>query len=375
MSPAFSSPRQAAAFAALLLVLLLLPALFGKSALPSREQMYSAVPWRIGPYPFLHQAIFEDKGDVDIAFMGSSTMYTGIDTPYVQAALTRGLGHPATVITAAWLRPGYDALYFTARDLLQNRKVHTIVITDLFKTGFNPHDAAPYWFRIADDAAALSPMPGESISRRQLALIYSRYYFAAILGMPRNLLGLIRKNLPDYLYSPDRLGGLPGLHIECENPADRLGSMRAETGFYCGPFSEFTPVPRASPSDACIYSPATADKFQFTNEPLNPWQLHFARKFAALAKMHGTQIALIQLPELEDAGASRITTRGNWSTILGYPTAIVGIPPDRAFAGLSPGDSQKLFYDPEHLNKNGQEYFEKLLTPALLKIYETRQDN
>jgi hypothetical protein len=72
MSAAFSSTRQAAAFALLLLLLLLLPALMGKSCLPPREQIYSSLPWGAGAFPYMRDQFFDEKEDIDIAFMGSS---------------------------------------------------------------------------------------------------------------------------------------------------------------------------------------------------------------------------------------------------------------------------------------------------------------
>ena len=69
MSPPFSSTRQAGAFALLLLLILLLPGVMGKSCLPPREEIYSSLPWGAGAYPYLEDQIFNQKEDIDIAFM------------------------------------------------------------------------------------------------------------------------------------------------------------------------------------------------------------------------------------------------------------------------------------------------------------------
>jgi hypothetical protein len=57
MRPAFSSIRQAAAFALLLLILLLSPALAEKF-LPAREEIYSSVWWVWGDFPYMDGQIF-----------------------------------------------------------------------------------------------------------------------------------------------------------------------------------------------------------------------------------------------------------------------------------------------------------------------------
>jgi hypothetical protein len=51
MRPAFSSTKQAAAFALLLLFVLLSPVLAGKRWLPPRECSYAVQGWDNGPYP------------------------------------------------------------------------------------------------------------------------------------------------------------------------------------------------------------------------------------------------------------------------------------------------------------------------------------
>jgi hypothetical protein len=95
MRPAFSSSRQAAAFALLLLALLLAPALAGKRFLPPRAEIYSSIWWASGDYPFFYHQIFQEKEPVDILFIGASHIHTAFDTPYVQEQLSRRLGRPA----------------------------------------------------------------------------------------------------------------------------------------------------------------------------------------------------------------------------------------------------------------------------------------
>ena len=83
MRPAFSSTKQAAAFAGLLLALLLSPVLVGKNLLPPREQAYAVPGWSNGPYPWIRNQIFEETNDIDIAIIGSSHIWNAINTPYV----------------------------------------------------------------------------------------------------------------------------------------------------------------------------------------------------------------------------------------------------------------------------------------------------
>ena len=279
MRPAFSSTRQAAVFGLLLLLLLLLPALMCKSWLPPRESIYSSVSWRFGSYPYLHQQIFEEKTDVDVVFMGSSHIWYGIDTPEVQRELSRKMGREAVVRTLGWQWPGFDAIYFIFQDLLQNRKVHMLVITDEYLgDAIRPQTLSYRWFRFGDNACELAGLPLQTrIS----------FYAGAILGMPRNLLSLLRPNLPADLASRQKT--FIDTQYHAPNPATRLGSLAVQLGYNYGESSEFArykPEAVARPSDVCVYSPSTRSKFQFTGPPTRSLQLYFARKIVALAREH-----------------------------------------------------------------------------------------
>jgi len=128
MRPAFSSPRQAAAFALLLAVLLVLPALVARTGWLKRRDVYPAIAWKYGPFPWIQQKIFAETRDADMVFLGSSHIWSAINTPYVQQRLSAQLGREAEVFTLGWPWAGFDASYVIARDLLDHRRVHTLVI-------------------------------------------------------------------------------------------------------------------------------------------------------------------------------------------------------------------------------------------------------
>ncbi len=363
MRPAFSSTNQAAAFAFLLLVVLLSPVLAGKKLLPSREQSYASMGWVSGPYPYIRQQIFGETGDIDIAFIGSSHLLHCLDARRLQAELSRQLGRPATVRVLGWGGSGFDAVYFMAKDLLAHRRVKLLVI-------YGDHDArnrnksSPVWFRFREDAGALAGLaPAQQ----------ANYYFASLVGLPRNLLCLLRPNLPADLhvrnYWEDHYGSV--------NLTTNLGSTTSELGFahadvdHSVPFVSFTPARGATPEETMIYSAATRDHFAFSAEPLPAWEIHFGRLLAALAARHDCRLTLLHIPILEEARSPRIEELAFWPDIFGTNLVMLGVPPARMFAGLSDEEVRKLYFNPGHLNQNGQEYFTSLLVPALLQIYET----
>jgi hypothetical protein len=360
MVPAFSSQKAAAGFALLLLVVLVLPIVAGKSWLPPRERIYSTAPWGMGAFPYLDHQFYGEKNDIDIAFIGSSVEYFAIDTPALQKKLSEQLGRPAVVRSLCWYWSGFDALYFITEDLLRNRKVHVLVLTNE-AGGSGTHPAADRWFRFGDNWEALNGLPLQT---------KAAFYAEAVLGMPRNLVNLIEPSGPLRPFAGDFNVDRP---LSAVNPAERLGSIAAEDMLQIGqPFVDYTPPSKANPSDVCLYSSATKDKFHFLSLPISQLQLHFARKFVELAKKNGTKIVFLNVPFFSDMKSSTIIETEPWSQILGTETTIMGIPPATLFAGISDQDVQKLYFNAYHLNKNGQRYFTSIIAPTLIDLYDAQ---
>jgi hypothetical protein len=362
MSPAFSSTKQAAAFALLLLVFFLLPSLVGRPFLPTREELYSAPSWAFGSFPYLHDQIFEEKADIDIAFMGSSPIYWGIDTPYVQKKMSEMLGRPAVVRSLCWNWSGFDGLYFIARDLLQHRKVRMIVFCDLVvpNTSNAAHRLTSKWFLWSEDAAEISGMNTRA---------KATFYAGAIMGMPRNLLDLLRNNLP--VIPSDQIVFKPGMP-KVTNPALQLGSLAVDQEAD-RPFIEYIPHTAAQASDACVYSEEAKTNFQFTGPPILPTQAAFCRKMGALAREHGVKLVYLHIPRSYEQTSPEIKVTAFWPDVFGSDVAMIGIPGAKMFAGIPDDDlTNNLYYDFLHLTKNGKEYFTRLITPRLVQLYENQ---
>lgn len=373
MRPAFSSTAQAVAFALLSLTLLLSPVLAGKKFLPSREQSYAMAGWDQSPGPWIYQQIFQETNDIDIAFVGSSLMMCGIDTPYVQKKLTEKLGRPAVVRSIAWAGNGYDAMYFITRDLLAHRKVKLLVFIGEGIEFKNIRNAqTPIWFRFGDDASQLAHLP----LSEQIFL-----YSAAVVGVPRNLLATISPVIPLDPYSGSN-------HIEAaynaENPASRLGAVSARLESTASAFNlPFQPMilPAARDADVVIYSPTNSSTFYFTNQPLPAWQSDFGKKFARLAQEKGCRLVLIHFPQVYEMRSATVNEPVNWPNELDAPITMLGIPPAKFFDGLTDDEVYRLYANSSlargdnpssHFNQHGQIYFTTTITPALIDIYENQ---
>ena len=362
MRPAFSSTKQAAAFGLLLLFCLLSPVLLGKRFLPPREQAYASAGWDWGPYPWIRSQIFEETNDIDILFIGSSHLLWGIDTPYVEQQLDAKLGRQTVVRSVCWGGAGFDSLYFITKDLLAHRRVHMLVFYDE-RLGTHVNPKAPKWFRYGEDREAISGLPLKD---------WGIFYFAAVIGMPGDLLESALPNLAE------DTNGQPHhyfeTHYQAPNPATRLGSVRAEIGFdpLLGANRNFVPVPLnagATPADVSIYDSETATNFFFANQPWPEWQTHFARNFGSLAARYGCHLVLVHPPTLAEVSDTQVVESRYWPDFLHTDVAMVGIPGRLFFGGFTNYEEFELYGDWGHLNATGQTYYTTLITPALLQLY------
>jgi hypothetical protein len=356
--PAFSSTGQATAFALLLAVLLAMPVLAAGTGWLKRRDVYPAIAWKFGPFPFIQQQIFAETGDVDMVFLGSSHIWAAINTNFVQKQLSKQLGREAVVFSLGWPWDGFDASYVIARDLLEHRRVHTMVIYD--ELGANrPHLHSSRWFRIGEDSEALAGLPW----RGKLGL-----YGSAVLGMPRQLLSVVRRNLLE-----GTAQGRPNFWTKvyrARDFAEQRGALVARLAYNNSrDFVPFESHGSATPADVRIYSAETRDAFEFTGAAIAPYQLHFARKLAQLCQERGTRLVFLNTPSFPDRARRVISERQLWPEVLGAPADIVGIAPAKLFAGIGEADVRKLFYEEGHLNQNGQELFTRLIAPALLETY------
>jgi hypothetical protein len=361
MRPAFSSTKQAATFALLLLALLLSPVLAGKKFLPSREQAYATLGWNNGAYPWVYNQIFQETNAIDIAIIGSSHIWYGINTPYLQQKLSEKLHRPAVVRTLAWGGAGYDGLYFVTRDLLAHRQVRLLVFYDESSGACSQNAAAPIWFQWGEDAAVL---PGLGLPEQGLL------YFATVIGMPRNLLCAFRPNLPAPLVTDQTnywsmANGSP-------NPATQLGCLSLRLGFNrSSAFEALLPTTTAQPMGAVVYAPSTQARFKFTGTNRPAWEASFAQRLTALWRADGVQSVMVSLPSLTEARSSVILEKAYWPEF--FPdTSLLGIPPAEIFSQMTEAELRKIYADTWHFNQNGQIYYTSLITPALIQLYENR---
>jgi hypothetical protein len=346
MPPAFATNRRAVGFASLLLLTLTTPLLLFWVGLPPRSELYKGISHLAGPFVFLRYQIFENPDDVDILFLGNSLLRVAIDEPYVHEQLGESLGREAKTLVCGFSWQGYDLQYYVLRDFLTRRKVKMLVLAmpTPQQNSDRPHVQLYRVVRYGDDPAAL-----KGLSLRAKAAVYADF----VIGGPRQLLNLFRPNLIRNETITVR---------SLDTPESR------EKGYNGEPFTRQIQRPPTVPVDTMIYSAQSNDFFHFDGQPVNAYQLHFIKLIGGLAMEHAVPVVLLHVPLASERGQTVVRERMDWTKILGHGVRIVGVPSGALFRGVPDSEFYR-FYEDEHLNRNGQELFTHVITPALVELY------
>jgi len=357
MQAPFDSPRQAAWFAGLCLLILCSPLLLPPSWLNQRETIYSNAPLRIGPYPWLQKKIFYEQRPADLVLAGSSHIWGGVSALDAQKMIQGKIGRPAEVFTLGWPWPGYDALYFVTRDLLEKRAVRCLVIYDEACGSEDFHLAAYQWLRFRRDWPVIQGLPFRLVMQA---------YAASILGVPKLVLSSLRPDGPTDL-SPQE--DYWQNFYKAPPVASQNGALTSHLGLNYDPTFPPAPTFAEPPAQSLVYDAATKGSFRFRGAPLDCLQNHFLEKFVKLAKEHGTQIIFLNIPLFKEAQSDEIVEKQCWPERFSGGVKLIGIRPTELFQGISEEDRQGLFYDPRHFNAHGQELYSRSILPLLGEFY------
>ena len=97
-----------------------------------RVEAYARLGW-------IYERIHFDDTPVDVAFIGTSHTLNGIDGALVEATLSQHLGECRRVVNLAMPQYGRNLHWLIVRELLQNRRVGTIVVEVFENESRKPH--------------------------------------------------------------------------------------------------------------------------------------------------------------------------------------------------------------------------------------------
>ncbi len=266
-------------------------------------------------------------------------------------------GHHADVFTLGWPWPGYDALYFITRDLLEKRLVRCLVIYDEACGSEDFHLAAYQWLRFRRDWPVIRGLPFRLVMQA---------YAASILGVPKLVLSSLR---PDGPADPNLQDDYWQNFYKAPPVASQNGALTSHLGLNYDPTFPPAPTFAEPPAQALLYGVATKGSFRFRGAPLDCLQNHFLEKFVKLAKENGTQIIFLNIPLLKETQSDEIVEKQCWPERFSGGVKLIGIRPKELFHGISEKDRLGLFYDPRHFNAHGQELYSRSILPLLGEVY------
>ena len=348
MNPAFQSTTSAKIFCALIASLLCLPVLTKLVGHPPREQAYAGMSDATGQVGVHVREIFLEHQETDVLFLGSSLVTAGVDAPAIEKSLSEHLQRPAHIQILGLNWQGMDLQYLLLRDYLETHHPGLIIWNPPFpgSRDIEPHLKAYHWLRFGEYSDALN---GLSI-RYRLTL-----YGEMILGAPRELLSHLR---------PNRIG----------RSELREKVRLANRGYYESPFIpesiDTFPVPDVSGTQETSPFPLV----RIEGRPLNSYELHFARKIAALAAVNHIRLDILHVPTDGEKGKDYIPERCAWATIVSGPYTFIGLPSSVLFHEAS--DSRFYhFYRDQHLNENGARLFTRSITGAVEAAYDHKDEH
>ncbi len=342
--PAFSSNGAIVGFTVLVVFFLILPIALGYAGYPKKEHIYTTVPTRMGPFSFFHKVIFEEKGDIDVLILGASLSWAGVDATIIKEALSKQLGREAVVYNFGSNWRGENLYYTLLRDLTEHRRVKLLLYNPPmpYQKINEPHQKSQFWTIYGDDDA-----------HRDLSLYRrAQVYAFEMIGAPRNLVSLLRKDLTS----------------DSEDMGSLLGTRKVYAS-RSGLFIKKDMQPPTFTDEQLLYGKATAVNYQFTGDALLDFQAVYNHKLFDLARSQAISIATIHLPLYRYRHEKTIGERANWAEVMNNPNiAMIGVPNSVLFAGLNEADLDNFYYD-DHMNVNGAAFYTKAILPGILALY------
>lgn len=346
---------------AVLILLMIAPLFFSKLTGNSLDQLRN-VPLRYGPFHFLSQKIYEEKGDIDIAFFGSSAIWTSIDAKILSTQLSKDLGRNVTVYNfgSNWL---YDNLtYDLALRTLGKRKIKLAII-ELHSWANSENEEHPGSFYFSD-FFTIYPLIKDS------PLLLAKYYGHAFLGFPRAFVGMIFNN---------KRSGLTKSSADLlKTYLENNGSYTSELGWQSydskkerEPFTPYRPTTPHIPISQMLYRHQDDDPRRSKDSiPLSQMQKAYLRQIYLELKRNGGKLAFIDVDNNIGEENLWLSRKYNDDLFEGNIIPLVKVRSQTLLENFSDDQKKLLNYNERHRNKNGAEFFTKTVYPAIKELYE-----
>ncbi|HEV2547891.1 MAG TPA: hypothetical protein VGU20_11170 [Stellaceae bacterium] len=150
---------------------------------------------------WIYQRLHHDPTPVDVVFIGSSHTIWGIDAEQVEVSATETSGGPIHIANLAVIHPGRDMDYLIAREALENKHPHLLLIE---VQADEPRASHIAFYRFADARDILAA-----------PMIINTHYFYNLLRLPSRQVSLFYQTLAPALFGDSAefdLTGYRGTH-------------------------------------------------------------------------------------------------------------------------------------------------------------------
>lgn len=327
---------------------LTLPLLLGAFEFPSRADAYAGMDGRRSVSAFHHQEITQKNTPANIAIIGMSTLWLGLNAKYIEerVSLLSG-GSPAGVFTLGANHPGEDLAYVMLEDLIEQRKVEMVILGQPNRRQEQPHPALHRLWRFDKHFHLTRGLP---------LMDTFQLYALNVLGAPRQLLSGLRQSMI----------GDPRKHEAAFN-GSRVRKLLWNEDWRLFK-EEKIPVVKKVGGDF-LYGKGQYEKIEF-KEIMSPYQKHFFVKTLELLQQNDIPVLIALVPTFNDHALTRLTSRIPKDVTETYELTFLGIPSQELFEGRTEKEIRKLYYDTNHFNANGNSFFSRTVIPGILEYYE-----
>lgn len=277
MAPVFTYRWQWWVFIASLAFLFAMP-FMPRPDWMSRDILYRGYSYIDTQKARITSELLEQKGDIDILFLGTSATGSAIDTSILRAALRPILGREPVIYVISHPTVGYDYDYVVLRDLLKVRKVRLLFWEIAPMQQHNqPYPWVKYVLDLSEHSNLLKMSPGDMIA----------YYLQSVLNEPKLLLSPVLDREPGY--EEDTL---------CDRYANDGTCLRGLN------FNPITPPALPAPPNIkysdLIHMRDSGDKILKETEAFKPYDYYFFTRATRLIQRHNIPVYLMDTPKQQE---------------------------------------------------------------------------
>ena len=313
-----------------------------------RSKLYKHIDQRRSLELAHYTTLYKEEDRITVAMLGLSSMWVGVNARLVQEYFTARGGKEHRVVMLGANHPGEDLIYMMTKDLLSEREVDLIVLSAPNRQQSHVH---PVFHRIAS-----YDLHGEIWKKLDLHDRATTWSLATI-GAPLQFFNQV---------------------VERNEPGDNRALIRNNGSWVRGlgwRRSKFSRVDASvidhalSQIDTPGFHKDSSTQFQYSGVFSNYQETYF-RATVEEAYRHGTKVAVLSTPIWPDRKQEKPVIRIDREILEEYGIRVIGLPPSELFGGMNEEEIQRFYYDSNHFNANGSEYFTRAISPALWSAYD-----